>query len=81
MKLTVQLFAVARQWAGADTAELDLPTPAKVADVRQALLQQIPKLQQFGPQLRFAVNSAYAADQTEIPPNAEVACIPPVSGG
>jgi molybdopterin converting factor small subunit len=81
MKLKVQLFAIARQWAGAETAELELSTPAKVADVRRALLKQLPKLEQFGPQLRFAVNSAYADEETEIPANAEVACIPPVSGG
>jgi molybdopterin converting factor small subunit len=29
----------------------------------------------------FAVDSSYAADDIEIGPNAEVACIPPVSGG
>jgi molybdopterin converting factor small subunit len=29
----------------------------------------------------FAVNTDYAADDTVIPPRAEVACIPPVSGG
>jgi molybdopterin synthase catalytic subunit/molybdopterin synthase sulfur carrier subunit len=81
MKLTVQLFAVARQWAGAETAELDLSANAKVADVRRALLKQLPKLEQFGSQLRFAVNSAYADEESEILENAEVACIPPVSGG
>ena len=33
------------------------------------------------PQMMFAVDTRYADDATPIPPNADVACIPPVSGG
>jgi molybdopterin converting factor small subunit len=29
----------------------------------------------------FAINAEYAADLTPIPEAAEIACIPPVSGG
>jgi molybdopterin converting factor subunit 1 len=81
MKVQVKLFAVAKQWAGADSIELEVPAGGTVADVRQALLAQLPRLAQFGPQLRFAVNADYAADATPVPAAADVACIPPVSGG
>jgi molybdopterin converting factor small subunit len=81
MKLQVKLFAVARQWAGADSVELNVPAGATVADVRQALLARLPQLAQFGPQLRFAVSAEYADDATPIPAAADVACIPPDSGG
>ena len=81
MRLQVRLFAVVRQWAGADAVELDLPDRATVADLRRAMLTHLPRLVQFGPQLRFSVNSQYADDATPIPAAAEVACIPPPSGG
>jgi sulfur-carrier protein len=81
VKVNVQLFAVARQWAAADSIALDVPEGATVADVRQALLARLPGLAPFGPQLRFAVNAEYADDALPIPAAADVACIPPVSGG
>ena len=81
MKLQVRLFAVVRGWAGQDSVELDLPAAATVTDVRRAMLARLPQLSQFGPQLRFSVNAQYADDATAIPADAEVACIPPPSGG
>ncbi len=81
MIVTVKLFAVARQLAGADKIELDMNGAITVADVRRKLVEQLPHLAQFGPQLRFAVNAEYADDATPLPANSEVACIPPVSGG
>jgi sulfur-carrier protein len=81
MKVSVKLFAVAKQWAEADAVELELPPDASVADLRKSLLSQLPRLEKFGPHLRFSVNSDYADEGTRIPIGAEVACIPPVSGG
>ena len=81
MNVRVQLFAVARQWAGAETVELELPAEATIGALRKAMIEKLPKLEQFGPLLRFAVNSEYADDAMQIPGGAEVACIPPVSGG
>jgi sulfur-carrier protein len=81
VKVRVQLFAIARQWAEASVVELEVPPDATVADIRQALLTRLPQLAQFGSQLRFAVNADYADDSMPLPAAAEVACIPPVSGG
>jgi molybdopterin synthase catalytic subunit/molybdopterin synthase sulfur carrier subunit len=81
MKVSVKLFAVAKQWAETDSVELDLPADARVADLRKSLVCCLPRLEQFGPHLRFAVNSEYANEETTIPASAEIACIPPVSGG
>ena len=81
MKLQVRLFAAARQWAKASTIELEVPAKSTVAEVRKALMGQVPQLAQFGPQLRLAVNREYAQDSAVICPDADVACIPPVSGG
>jgi molybdopterin converting factor subunit 1 len=81
MKVSVKLFAVAKQWAEADSAEFELPANSSVAELRRALIRRLPQLEQFGSHLRFAVNSEYATDTMPIPNNAEIACIPPVSGG
>jgi len=81
MKVHVRLFAAAKEWAKASTIELDVPGGATVADVRNTLLVRVPRLAEFGPQLRLAINAQYADDTTAILPDSDVACIPPVSGG
>ena len=81
MKIRVRLFAVARQMAGRDSVELELPEGATVAQLRTRLGTQIPPLSEIVAQMLFAVDMQYAGDETPIPPNADVACIPPVSGG
>ncbi len=79
--IRVKLFAVAKQVAGADAVELALQEGATVADVRRALLERYPSLTKLAKLLLFAVNGEYADDAMTIHPDAEVACIPPVSGG
>ena len=81
MRVTVRLFAVARQRAGCPEVMLDLPEPATVAALKRALAAECPALAPLVPALMFAVAADYAADDTAIPPGAEVAAIPPVSGG
>jgi len=81
MKINVKLFAVARERAGTSAIDVELSSPATVRQLRSALLEQYPALRDVVPHVRFAVNSEYAADATPIAPQAEVAIIPPVSGG
>ncbi|HEY2761945.1 MAG TPA: molybdopterin converting factor subunit 1 [Pirellulales bacterium] len=81
MQHQVQLFAAAKQWAGTAMLELELPASATVGELRQALIARIPQIASFGQHLRLAINSQYADDSMRLPENAEIACIPPVSGG
>jgi molybdopterin converting factor subunit 1 len=81
MKVLIKLFAVARQRAGREAIEVELPQAATVAQLRTALAQQHPSLAGIVPHARFAIDSDYAADQAVIPADAEIAIIPPVSGG
>ena len=81
MKINVKLFAVAKQLAGCDELSIDLPEPATVGQLRQALVAQVPELASVAGQLQFAIDAEYASNATPIPPTADVACIPPVSGG
>jgi molybdopterin converting factor subunit 1 len=77
----IRLFAVARQIAGADSIKVDLPEGATVAELRATIATRHPELAVVLRHAMFAVNTDYAADDAVIPPRAEVACIPPVSGG
>jgi molybdopterin converting factor subunit 1 len=81
MRVCVKLFAVARQRVGRDVVELDVPGDATILALRGALAENYPVLKDVLPHVRFAVNSEYAADGQLIPAAAEVALIPPVSGG
>ena len=81
MNVRVKLFAVARQAAGRDAVELDLPEGATIADLRRQLGIQVPELSRSVAQMMFAIGTQYADDGARIPTGAEVACIPPVSGG
>jgi len=78
--LTVLYFAGARDAAGAARESLD-PAPATVADLRKVLEQRHPALVRILSRCRLAVNQEMADDDTAIPAGAEVAVIPPVSGG
>lgn len=81
MIVRVRMFALAAQLAGTDTVELELPDDATVATLRQRLGQEYPKLADVASHMMFAIDAAYAADSTKIAPGAQIACIPPVSGG
>ena len=81
MRVDVNLFAVARQLAGTSRLQLELPPEATVADLRDRLIQQVPGLEPMTDQLRFAVDQDYVDSTVKIKPDAQIACIPPVSGG
>lgn len=81
MKAIVKLFAGARELAGQEQIELDLPSTATVGELRAALLADCPALAPLLPHALFAINTNYATDETQVPDGAEIACIPPVSGG
>lgn len=81
MKATVRVFALARQLVGQDSVAVDLPPAATVAALRKVLADQYPALAGLVPHALFAVNAQYAPDASAIPAGAEVALIPPVSGG
>lgn len=81
MRVEVLLFAVARQRAGREAVVVDLPEGGTVSALKAALAQAEPALAPLLPGLLFAVAGEYATDDTPVPPGAEVAAIPPVSGG
>lgn len=81
MRVRVRLFAASRELCGTRAIDLNLADGATIADLRQALAAKAPPLSKIMPQLMFAVGTQYADDKTPLTAGAEVACIPPVSGG
>lgn len=81
MNVRVRLFAAARQAAGCETVDLELDRGATIGELRRRLAKEIPQMSGLLGQVMFAVGAEYARDCDEIPPDADVACIPPVSGG
>jgi len=81
MNVRVRLFAAARQAAGSDWLEVQLSEQATVGQLRRRLAEQSPPLASLLQRATFAVDAEYAGDTAKIPAGAEVACIPPVSGG
>ena len=81
MTLTVQLFARARDLAGHDTLSVEVATGATVAQLRAALAQACPPLRELLPRCAVAVNEDFADEETRLVVDADVALIPPVSGG
>ena len=81
MMVRVKLFALAAQLAADDELEVRLDGGRSIADLRRAIVEKCPALANIMPHLMFAINSEYAADSTQVPESAEIACIPPVSGG
>jgi molybdopterin converting factor subunit 1 len=81
VRVVIRLFALAKDRAGRAELDLELSEPATVADLRRALASAHPELAPLIPNLMIAVNAEYAGDSQAIPPSAEIAAIPPVSGG
>src|ERR671939_1547859 len=76
MEVTVRLFAMLRERAGAREVTLDLPDGARVSDALAALEGLADGLP-----LVMAVNREYANEDQVLDAGDELALIPPVSGG
>ena len=81
MQCQVRLFARARDLAGAEEVTVVLPEPATVAELRRALARAYPALAALLERSALAVDNEFADDTLKVHPGAEVALLPPVSGG
>jgi len=81
MIIHVRLFARARDLARTDLIETELAEDATVADLRRRLAADYPELAGLLERSAIAVANDFADDSRVLPANAEVALLPPVSGG
>lgn len=81
MKVRIKLFAAAKELAGRDTLEIEVPDGAKIADARSAVVTAVPALEQIVAHSVWAIGAEYVPNNTPLTTNSEIALIPPVSGG
>jgi molybdopterin synthase catalytic subunit/molybdopterin converting factor small subunit len=81
MKIRLLAFASASDALGAGELDVDLPDHARVADLRAWLDARYPALAPLWPRLAVAVNGSVARADDRLGEGAEVALLPPVSGG
>lgn len=78
--LRIALFAGMAELVGVRHVELRWGG-GSVAELRRALGDAYPSLGPLLARSRIAIDDRYVADDTAVPAAADVACIPPVSGG
>ena len=81
MKIQLLFFAQARERAGCAQASLELPDESRVGDALERIRLAYPDLAGLMPHLAVAVNQKLARPADPIPAGAELALLPPVSGG
>lgn len=81
LRVTVLLFARARELAGRPEVRLELPTDATVATALDALTAQSPAVAAVLPSCRTALDEEFAPRTARLHDGATVAVLPPVSGG
>lgn len=80
-KVKLLFFATLKERAGLAHAEVELPENATVADLKAELARRFPALIPMMGHVLVSVNQNYAFNEDPVPPQAEVALFPPVSGG
>jgi molybdopterin converting factor subunit 1 len=81
MDVRVRFFARAKDLAGADTVTVKVPSGATIGELRRRLAKEYPALAGILERSALAVNDEFADDTLTVPGNAEIAVLPPVSGG
>ena len=81
MRVTIRLFAVLHDLAGAAELTREAPDDATVGVVWAMLVREFPALAPYASSVSAAVNADYARPSRRIHDGDEVAFLPPVSGG
>jgi molybdopterin converting factor small subunit len=81
MMVTVRLFARAKELVGFDAVAVEVSEPATISVLRRQLAVEYPRLEPLLAHSAFAVDNEFADGPCPLSPNAEIALLPPVSGG
>ncbi len=80
-RVKLLFFATLRDRAGTRSMELEIPSDLTVQGLKQKISEEYPNLKESMSSVLITINREYAFDEAVIPPNAELAMFPPVSGG
>ena len=74
-------FATLRDRAGTKSMELNIPADLTIEGLKDKISNEFPNLKDSMSSVLITINREYAFDEAVIPPDAEIAMFPPVSGG
>lgn len=80
-RIKLLFFATIRDRAGTKSMELDIPEDMTVQGLKDKIAGEFPNLGDSMKSVLITIDREYAFDEAVIPPNAEMAMFPPVSGG
>ena len=80
-RVKLLFFATLRDRAGTKTMELEIPAELTVQGLKDKISNEYPNLKESMSSVLITINREYAFDDAIIPPDAELAMFPPVSGG
>ena len=81
MRVRVLYLGILKDLAGKSTESVEIGESARVSDLWAELIAKYPKMAGFAKSVAVAVNQEYAPPATRLSDGAEVALLPPVSGG
>ena len=81
MRVRVVYLGILKDLASKGSESLEVADGARVSDLWAQLVEKYPKFSGFANSAAVAVNQEYAPPATELKDGAEVALLPPVSGG
>ena len=80
-RVKLLFFATLRDRAGTKSMEIDIPQDLTVQGLKRKISSEYPNLKDSMSSVLITINREYAFDEAVIPPDAELAMFPPVSGG
>jgi len=80
-KIKVLFFATLRDRAGTKSMDMDVSGETTIRGLKDKLAADYPNLSESMKAVLVTINREYAFDEAVIPPGAEIAIFPPVSGG
>lgn len=80
-RFEILMFAAARELSGTDVLAIDMESPAAAASILSRIGEIVPAIEPMLPACRLAVDQAFVGGDLMIDAGAEIALIPPVSGG
>jgi molybdopterin converting factor small subunit len=81
MIIRIQMFARARDLAGAEWVEVELPKGSTISELRRELGRRYSALEPLLRRSAIALNEEFAEESDVLHSDAKLAMLPPVSGG
>ncbi len=79
--MNIELFGVLREAAGAGEVSIEVPAPASITEVLDALVAQYPDVAEHLPRVACAVGDEMRSRSDVINAGETLVLLPPVSGG